>query len=89
VPVAADAVLLVLAGLAFHRLSGHAWPHRPIPTAAEPHPADLDAALAAEGETFDIARDDLAVLVARVEQARRARLAAAARLRQSRRKGEA
>jgi len=86
VPVGADAVLLVLAGLAFHRLSGHAYPHRP--SAPDPHPEDLEAALADLGETFDIAPADLAALIARVEDARRRRVAAAARLRQGRREGE-
>ena len=88
VPVGVDAVLLVAAGLAFHRLSGHAYPHRAAALPAEPHPEDLDAALAEMGETFDIARDDLAALITRVEHARRRRVAAAARLRQGRRKGD-
>jgi CBS domain-containing membrane protein len=87
VPVGVNAALLAIAGILFHRVSGHAYPHRPAPP--EPHPEDLDAALAAEGETFDIARDDLAALIARVEAARRARVAAAAALRHRRRKGEA
>jgi len=78
VPVALDAALLVLAGLAFHRLSGHAYPHRAPPPAApdHPHPDDLDRALADLGETFDVAREDLEALLLRVrhhETARRAR----------------
>ncbi|MGP7796671.1 HPP family protein [Sphingomonas sp. CLY1604] len=65
-PVALDSTLLVLAGVAFHRLSGHAYPHHPA--AAPPSafaPEDIDAALADMHETFDIAREDLDALLAR------------------------
>lgn len=73
-PVAANAVVLVLSGIAFHRLSGHSYPHRPVPAAghaapsespppsAVPHPEDIDRALADLGETFDVAREDLDLL---------------------------
>lgn len=72
VPVAANAVLLTLAGLLFHRLSGHSYPHRAeaLPPKAdlaqEPQPEDIDRALDDLGETFDISRDDLALLVTRI-----------------------
>lgn len=61
VPVGINAVLLAVTGILFHRLTRHSYPHRPVapPIAAEPHPEDLDAALAELGETFDIGRDDL------------------------------
>lgn len=74
-PVGINAVILTAAGIAFHRLSGHSYPHRPasglqVPAGPEndgiPHPEDLDAALADLGETFDIGRDDLALLFDRV-----------------------
>lgn len=68
-PVGVNAVLLTATGLAFHRLTRHSYPHRPVAAPIvdpadreEPHPEDLDAALADLGETFDISRDDLALL---------------------------
>ncbi|MFV0623050.1 HPP family protein [Sphingomonas sp. ac-8] len=81
VPVGLNAVLLMLAGVAFHRLSGHSYPHRPgpaVPAPAEsvPHPEDLDRALADLGETFDVSREDLDLLFQRMEhyaEERRAR----------------
>ncbi|MGC6400375.1 HPP family protein [Sphingomonas sp. FW199] len=65
-----NSVSMVVIGLAFHRLiSDHAWPHRPAPPAAAPtlRRADIDAALADMGETFDIAPADLAALLDRAE----------------------
>jgi CBS domain-containing membrane protein len=76
-PVGLNSVLLVLVGLAFHRFSGHSYPHRPVPVAghAPPEhlpvldilPEDIDLALADLGETFDISRSDLETLFQRVE----------------------
>lgn len=69
VPVAANAVVLALAGVLFHRFSGHSYPHRPVPAAGHapptlgvPHPEDIDRALDDLGETFDVSRDDLDLL---------------------------
>lgn len=76
VPVGINSVILILTGIAFHRASGHSYPHRSIPivghelAASElgvPHPADIDLALADLGETFDVSRDDLDLLFRRVE----------------------
>ena len=80
VPVALNSILLVLIGLCFHKLSKRAYPHKPaIPvnthkTADLPsqqrlgfRPEDVDAALAAMGETFDIDRNDLDLLLRQVE----------------------
>jgi CBS domain-containing membrane protein len=77
-PVALDAVLLVGVGLLFHRLSGHPYPHPqqvPAPTQDLPptarvgvHEEDLDAVLARIGETFDIDREDLRLLLSELEQ---------------------
>ena len=65
-PVALDSALLVLAGVAFHRVSGHAYPHRIAKMPASPFvEQDIDAALADMHETFDIAREDLDALLAR------------------------
>ncbi len=79
-PVALNAVLLTLFGWAFHRLSGHPYPHRPaVPrnvhgTADAPAGrrvgftgTDIEGALADLGETFDIDRADLDRLLRRVE----------------------
>ena len=76
VPVGINSVILVLAGVAFHKASGHSYPHRAIPIAGHelaaselgvPHPADIDLALADLGETFDVSREDLDLLFRRVE----------------------
>jgi CBS domain-containing membrane protein len=81
VPVALNSVALVLVAIAFHRLGKRNYPHRAAPPPANLHntadkpadarvgftDADVDAALAALDETFDIDRDDLARLLRRVE----------------------
>lgn len=77
-PVALDAILLVAAGLAFHRLSGHRYPHPQVPRSQatqDPPPTervgvrdeDLDAVLDGIGETFDIDREDLRLLLSELE----------------------
>ncbi|WP_298093215.1 HPP family protein [uncultured Sphingomonas sp.] len=71
VPVGVNAVAIALVGVAFHRLSGHSYPHR-APTLAAPRAADLqaediDRALAEFGDTLDIDRDDVERLVRRAE----------------------
>ncbi len=65
-PVAVDSLLLVGAGMLFHRVSGHSYPHRATVTWMSPAFAaeDIDAALAEMHETFDIAREDLDALLA-------------------------
>lgn len=73
-PISLASLLLIGAGIAFHRITGHAYPHRPDPVAARKVlaaegliPDDLDRALADLHETFDISREDLALLLARAE----------------------
>jgi CBS domain-containing membrane protein len=68
-PVALNSAALLFAAWSFHRVSGHAYPHRALPPAPQPAftSQDLDRALEAEHETFDIAREDLERLLARVE----------------------
>ncbi|WP_428681323.1 HPP family protein [Sphingopyxis sp.] len=74
-PVLANSVLLVAIGWLFHRFSGHSYPHRAKPVEGKPvvpaapglHMADIDAALDDLGETFDISREDLALLLAQAE----------------------
>lgn len=72
--VIASSILLIGVGLAFHRLTGRSYPHRPDPAAARRElasggliPEDIDRALADLRETFDISREDLALLLARAE----------------------
>lgn len=82
-PVALDSLLLLLLAIAFHRLSGRNYPHvaapAPAPAAhdtADPPPLmragfrmeDVDGALAALHETFDIDRADIDRLLREVEQ---------------------
>lgn len=73
-PVGLNSALLVLLGWLFHRYSGHSYPHRAVPAArTAPPPAadliadDIDRALEDLGETFDISREDLDLLLRRAE----------------------
>ena len=83
IPMAVNSIVLVTAGLLFHRLSGRSYPHRvakpiqpnthatrdtPIQLRLGIQPADVDAALTTVGESFDIDRGDLARLLRHVEQ---------------------
>jgi CBS domain-containing membrane protein len=74
--VLVNSLLLVAIGWLFHRFSGHSYPHRAKPVegkALPPAPAsgllmdDIDKALDDLGETFDISREDLALLLERAE----------------------
>lgn len=76
VPVGLNALLLTLLAFIFHRLSGHSYPHRPVPVAghvlpntpaAAFHPGDIERALDDLGETFDVGREDLDLLFRQVE----------------------
>lgn len=67
-PVAINSAVLVLAGIAYHRLSGHSYPHRaPALAGAGFHAESIDRALAELGETLDVDRGDLDLLLARAE----------------------
>lgn len=67
-PVAINSAVLVAAGIAYHRLSGHSYPHRaPTPAGAGFHAESIDRALADLGETLDVDRGDLDLLLARAE----------------------
>ena len=81
VPVAINSILLVAAGWAFHRFSGHRYPHRPAPKPANTHrtsdlppqlragvtPMDVDNAVKRFGEALDISSDDLNTLLMQAE----------------------
>ncbi|MER9327015.1 HPP family protein [Mesorhizobium sp. M0488] len=81
VPVAVNSILLVALGYGFHKLARRNYPHVPAPAPANTHgtvdpPAplrvgfrseDIDAALGAIEETFDIDRNDLDRLLRQVE----------------------
>jgi CBS domain-containing membrane protein len=79
-PVAINSIVLVGMGLCFHKLFGRNYPHVAVPAAnthatSDPPPQarvgfqaeDVDAALAALDETFDIDRADLERLLRQVE----------------------
>ncbi|WP_328598833.1 HPP family protein [Sandarakinorhabdus oryzae] len=74
-PVGLNSLALVLAGWAWHRVSGHSYPHRP-PAAVAPlfHREDVDRALAEMHESFDVAPEDLDALLNRAEAHARARV---------------
>lgn len=77
-PVALNAAVLVTCGLVFHRLSGHPYPHPQAPQAPSRDPLptrrvgvrdeDLEGVVAELGETYDIDREDLRVLLGQIEQ---------------------
>lgn len=71
-PIGINSLLLVLSGILFHRFSGHSYPHRAVPVSGHKVmvpadlnflPEDLDAALEKLGETFDVSREDLDLLL--------------------------
>jgi CBS domain-containing membrane protein len=87
VPVALNCLVLVALGILFHRLCRRSYPHvaqvqkvnthhtkdLPAPLRAGFNAQDIDAALAALGESFDIDRGDIDRLLRQVEQAALAR----------------
>lgn len=71
-PVAINSIALVALGMLFHRISGHSYPHVPVPVdaatqAAGLHLEDIDRALAELPDSFDISREDLDVLLSKAE----------------------
>ncbi|HJV71449.1 HPP family protein [Ideonella sp.] len=69
-PVLLNSVLLMLAGVAYNRLTGRAYPQRGVagPKVDEPRrrsftDADLDAVLARYNQVLDISREDLHMLL--------------------------
>jgi CBS domain-containing membrane protein len=77
-PVLVNAVLLVVAGIAYNSATGRRYPHPQQRPAAAPAPdgprsrfttADLDAALAHYNQVLDVPRDDLEALLQEAEMA--------------------
>ena len=71
--LAVNLVLLVLIGWLYNGLTGHPWPHRPVPHPPPPPRAiyqreDLDAVLDQWDEVLDVDRDDLDALFQAVER---------------------
>ena len=68
-PVGLNTVLLVLAALAYNRLTGARHPHKPVPVQANDviEDQDIDAALEQFGEALDVTRGDLAAIVHEAE----------------------
>jgi CBS domain-containing membrane protein len=81
-PVCLNSLILVLVAWAFHRVSGHSYPHKP-PQAARTspiggpdiRPEDIDAAITDMGEALDINRRDLDRLLIEAQRNARARAA--------------
>ena len=74
-PVGLNSAALVLAGWAWHRWSGHSYPHRPPQAVVSLfHREDMDKALSEMGDSFDVAPEDLDALLNRAEAHARARV---------------
>lgn len=81
VPVGLNSAVLVGLGYLFHRLSKRAYPHKPVRPAPNPHltsdidpdlrvgfrTEDIDSALEALHETYDVSADDLEIILRQVE----------------------
>ncbi|MDE2405068.1 MAG: HPP family protein [Sphingomonadales bacterium] len=64
VPVAVNCALLVLAALAWNRMTGHQYPHHPAPPPPAPGPtlADFQAVLDTWEDNIDVSAEDLLAL---------------------------
>lgn len=78
-PVLPNVLLLIACGLAWHRLTGHSYPHKAVSVPVVPawsghiDDADLDAVLAEWDEVMDVSREDLLAVLHSVEARVRAR----------------
>ncbi|PLK27239.1 HPP family protein [Novosphingobium sp. TH158] len=78
-PLVLNVILMVVCGWGWHQLSGHSWPHRPVPApipaawVGHIEDADLDAVLEEWDEVLDVSREDLLALLHAVETRVRAR----------------
>ncbi len=70
-PVAINTLTLLAVAYLFHRISGHSYPHRPLPVLQRPTPLskeDLVYAMQHYGDDLDIDADDLYALVQSAQQ---------------------
>lgn len=81
-PVAVNSILMVLVAMAFHRATGHRYPHshHPVQPAIRKRPSgiiadDIAAALRESDEILDIDAEDLLELLDRAEQQAAQRIA--------------
>lgn len=80
-PVGINSIALVSIGIFYHRMTALSYPHEPaspvaVAAAVEPggiRVEDIDAALAETPDAYDIAREDLALLLERAEHFARVR----------------
>jgi len=70
-PVAINSVLLVVAGVVFHRLGAHPYPHQPAPPGRPRRfsDADIDVALREHDALLDVSRADIETLLEHAETA--------------------
>lgn len=64
-PVSLNCILLLLAAIAYHRLSGHSYPHTPPPDPLAGSAItrfDIEFALSEYGEALDVDTEDLLIL---------------------------
>jgi len=66
-PVALNFCLLVVVGVAWNRLTGHAYPHHPKTVATGHTLADIEAVLADWDDNIDVSAEDLAALITAIE----------------------
>jgi CBS domain-containing membrane protein len=67
-PIALNVMVLLALAFAFHRATGHTFPHHAAPTMA--NLAEIEAVLADWDEVLDISGEDLAALIEAVEHRR-------------------
>lgn len=69
-PIALNVVLLLILATAFHRATGHSYPHHAAPHApsADYRPEDLEAVLAEWDEVIDVSAEDLDALIRAVQE---------------------
>lgn len=80
-PVGINSIALMSIGIFYHRMTALSYPHEPaspvaVSAAVEPgwvRPEDIDAALAETPDAFDIAPEDLTLLLERAEHFARVR----------------
>lgn len=76
-PVALNSIILTVAAIAFHRATGHVYPHVPVPAPATPTPhfthTDIQTALDRMPDPLDVVPGDIEQLLVLAEEAAAAR----------------